>query len=885
MNFIRFPVGATNIFPAANAKNGSQLLTEWNLRSRESVATDPSVEYMIGPSYAHSMRDFEVSILTDETGQYVNSYTLCISKGRGVINGHFVECLTDMTIDLVEANATLATDYLETLKGKLAVGIRAFYATEETISGSLLVENDEGMYIGIQLVVLPEESMILPTDSPEDPDKVNCHLKLATFFFQNNNIQSLKNLKTKLGFLDSTRITDVDNIGGDIYVRKKGLNSKKLYSFAGKGTDPLTGKDTWEDVTDSTMIWDASPIRTLNKPTYSQSQFVASMNSVYLCAVHKQVEGMTDDEGNPEYYEPRLIEMPVADYSSDSPGIVNNAYTKQIKDLAGKVREFQTTLTGKQIAYIEKRDEDTEFPTINKAWANGDYLLVGTDETLNSAVDSVKAPSTMYVVIPGIIETILFKEVVEESDEVPDDLVGVELGLITWNAADGQAEPGTDKPEDYPTFWDPEQDEIRGTPGDDYFRLKFIYTDDEGVKHFKNYYYVVDTAGKRTYSDAILLTGEIPLAQTNVIGGFLNVDTSVLDYGYVYRDDAGRLRLLDYNLLRSGVLAYQLGQDITLPSGVTAEETQSYLTEYVNQRVAFPNAEQAESESPNCIHIYISLYEEEEPTQILICDIDSRFNTSVCLHILGEATSSTVINIYDCEKIKIDNSIEGTPVINVYRCGLYYDPYVFNYIRSCEREVNSDTTFTGMEDITVWYERFDSTDPNLVVDHMTVRELDNPVVPQEIDFWNQEGSAVNDNHYLAALNSITFAGNGDIIGCGLLVANDSTDNIEPGEKIIVGDFELPQGSGLSYPKACLTRQLKVTGTFTSAYLSLDDWYVTDTSFSAITATYDQYDQTKTVKGNIAYHSKTTVLPNVLSELTIPAWDTDAYHLFFGGVIS
>ena len=365
----------------------------------------------------------------------------------------------------------------------------------------------------------------------------------------------------------------------------------------------------------------------------------------------------------------------------------------------------------------------------------------------------------------------------------------------------------------------------------------------------------------------------------------MNVETSDIDYGYVYRDDSGRLRLVDYSLLRSGVLAYQLGEDVTLPAGVTAVESQSYITEYINQRVAFPNATQLASDSPNCIHIYLSVYDEGEATTITFADIDSRFNTSVCLHIQGDATSSTVINIYDCAKIKIANDIEGSPVINVYRCGLFYDPFIFNYIRSCARDTSADSTFTGMEDITLWYEKFDATDAELVVNDMTVRELNAPVIPDEISYWNVAGSAANDNHYMTALSSITFAGNGDIIECGMLVANDSTDNVDPGEKIVVADFDLPQGSGLTYPKACMTRQLKITGTFTSAYYSEGIWYVTDTSFSALTQQYDQYEVSETISGNIAFHSKTSLIDAGLSQTSIPVWDTDTFHMFNGGIIS
>ena len=60
----------------------------------------------------------------------------------------------------------------------------------------------------------------------------------------------------------------------------------------------------------------------------------------------------------------------------------------------------------------------------------------------------------------------------------------------------------------------------------------------------------------KEYSSAVYLTGEIPLAQELVIGGFLNVPNDALGEGYVIRDESGHLRLLDYPLLRSGTLAY-----------------------------------------------------------------------------------------------------------------------------------------------------------------------------------------------------------------------------------------------------------------------------------------------------------------------------------------
>ena len=39
-------------------------MSEFNIRSMDSVATDPNIQYFTGPSYTHSMNDFEVSLLS-----------------------------------------------------------------------------------------------------------------------------------------------------------------------------------------------------------------------------------------------------------------------------------------------------------------------------------------------------------------------------------------------------------------------------------------------------------------------------------------------------------------------------------------------------------------------------------------------------------------------------------------------------------------------------------------------------------------------------------------------------------------------------------------------------------------------------------------------------
>lgn len=881
MNFVTFPVGATNLFPAANSVSGSQLLSEWNLRSREMVSTLSTIRYPVGPSFTHGMDDFEVSIYTDDSGNLINSYSIRIAEGRALVNGHYVETLVPMVIDLVAANVKLKGLAQEPLRGPLAVGLRAFYATEETIAGSLLVENEENMYLGIQVVILPAEQFITPEESPDDRSKVTADLRLATFNFVNNNITGIKNNPDKLRFIAANRISEFESIISSQYVSKKGLNSKKLYAFAGKAKDPVTGLDTWEDVTDSMMVWDDNPIRTTTKPGYKEATFVASGESNYLIIPHKKVEGMTTEDDQPEYYESRIMELPQADYGSNTPGIVNKSYTKQIKRLSEEIDEFRTTLHGKQILYMETKDADTELPPINPAWDYGDYILVGTDNSNDVIADGVRSPSTMYVVLPGIIKNLLYKTKVNNSDAIPASISGVELGLLEWFEAKRQPEPDTQDPENYPEFFTSD-DDPRGIPQVDYYRLKYVRANDT----YTNYYYVVNETYKREWSDYVCVTGEIPVATETAIGGFLNASEDLTDYGYVMRDATGHLRLIDYGLLRSGTLAYQLAEDLTLPSGVATEEIQQYIAEFVNQRVAFPDQNQLDSGSPNLIHIYMSLAEAEEgeEAEINFADIDSRFNTAVCIHISGTATKTTTINIYDCQKLKIDPNIEGSPIINVYRTNLYYDAQVINYIRTCERPTTTEDTFTGLENITFWYQQYEEGDPNLVVDHMTISELDAPVIPSETDYWNEIGTAVNDNHYLFALKSITFADNSDIVGCGLLVANNSTDNVDPGDKIVVGEFTLPQGSGLIYPKTALVKPLKVTGTFTTAYYSEGLWYVTDTSFSAATNVNDPYDIAETSKGNIAYHSKTTLVRSDISQTSIPVWESDAYHLFYGGSI-
>lgn len=947
MNFITFPVNTTNIFPMANTVKGGQLVTEFNLRSRESVATPESVNYMIGPSYVHSESDYMVRLLNDGAGTTTSTTVLEILPGKAVINGHFVECLSSMIIDMTEANAKAQELGIAPLKGKLCIGLRAMYSTLPTMAGSILAEDSEEMYEGIQVVILPENEFKLPIDVPNDENAVTAHIKLASFNYINGSINEssiVNNYPDKCKNIDANRISNIDGLLSSVYIKKTGLKPKSLYTFSGKGTDPDTGMDTWCDSTDSLMVWDKNPQLTNEVPMVDEAQFaLLNGTKTVLILPHKQVDGMTDTAGNAQYYAEKMYNLPLADYTAGTAGTIDKSYTNHIKEVINQINDIYIR-KGKQRGYITElstRDiftgtgENTNnLPPINSAWSVGDYILVNLDYTLDETADGVRAPSTMYVVLPGLVKSIKYV-----SSQPSGALLGYSEGeeepIINIAVSDGtyysllKSEPG-DFDTNYGNYYrlnnledgtrtltkltsaeefaentyyqvtdstdvicadDEDQlvgyfdiSVVRGIVNEDYFEYKRVYVDENNQTKEKSYYFVVSSTYPKEYSDPVYVTGEIPLAQEDVIGGFRNVPDTATDYGYVIRDDQGYLRLLDYDLLRTGVLAYQLGEDFTVPSGLTTEEVQSYLDEYVNQRVAFPNANQLSNAQENgdnayVINITIELSAEEEAVELNLYGIDSRFNTSIFVHINGTADSNTTINISNCQKIRIDsniNSSSGTiPVINLYNCNLYYDSNILEDLNI-------------IQDLNLWYQRFEEDDPNLLVDGMTVREIDAPIIADDLDFWNQ--STPNDNHFMYALQSITFGPDGTIIGCGLFVKNDTSANVTEGNFIIVSSFEVPQGSGLTYPVNRLTKQLKVTGSFVTAYpTSEPQGYMTiNTNFTALSGTYSQYDTSNSLTGTISFYMQAVQVGNatgITAGTSIDGWEPGSFHIFQGGALT
>ena len=941
MNVIKFPVSTTNIFPLANSKKGGQLLTEFNLKSRDSVGTNSNIKYFSGPSFVHSLTDFEVTRQLDGSGNVISSTAIEIAPGIGVIDGHFVESLTPIIVDIAELNAQInadATGILNSgkpLKGRLVVGLRIMYSTTATMNGSMLTENEDELYEGIQVVVCAPDDFKLPEDEPTDRNKVTAHIKLAEFTYRNGAVMpdSIVNNEDKIKYIDSERLKNVEAFLSSIYITKAGLIPGKLYVYAGKGkkNGSISMEDTWCDATNDLVDW-GQVEETLIDPE-AETGFITGLDgTVYFVAARKQVDGYVTGANQPIYFSPITLPLPVASFANNTPGTVTADYTKHVKDVIDRINEFYHLPSGKMRAYYsyfplpEKEGREDSLPAINPKWTPGDFVLVREDNT----VDSATSPSTIYVVTPGVVTGIRSPG----PDEPSPDGVRLDYIASTEDPTDiiQLLDPDTlyffhwlaNKPEDWetdynkyyrrddsvypaklirltePTEWEYdafcEQVESQpvaiGTPavsssyvlsnncgvvGSDYFQYDKL---DEHGDVVDTYFFVVSSSEPLSYSDPVILTGYMQLATQDQIGGFYDVSESEIDQGFVKVTSDGRLQLLDYALLRSGVLAYQLGQNYTIDgTNLEPEAFQSALNDYVNNRVAFPNATQianaaATNSDPNIITLTLSLPTVTEATEFYIQGIDSRFGAIIELNLIGEADENTTINIMDCEKIKINNPISGTPKINLYRSGLYYDSYILN-------ELNI------IEDMHLWYQKMSPTAPDLTVNDMTVSATGDPITTEDLDIWNAEYN--NDNHFRYGLQSITFDSAGNIVGAGKFIANNTTSNVNnTASGLICSDFALPQGQGLDYPVQRLKYRLKITGEFVSTYSTQAGWITTDARFSALTNTYDEFSTKDYATGKIAIYFTTEVIDSVFGDLEDNAIDNPfypgTYHIFNGGIL-
>lgn len=893
MNVPIFHVQTTNIYPAANSQAGGQLNTEYNVRSRETVGVGPTdsegyIRYFCGPSYVHSEPDFSLSKYGDTIIQ--------IAPGRALVNGHFIEVLDEdgVLIDIADIKQKLISQGRDAeaakLVGTISIGLKAMYSTAQTMMSSILAEESTGLFEGIQVVVLPASEMKLPADEPIDESKVTAHIKLGDFSFYNGSIQNgsiINNYPNKCAMMSADRLSDAQSMLDNTYATKTGLDPNKLYIMAGKrdaATGLVTNESTWCQSQDSLMVFDKNASLSQKHPNYQEAAFVRETlgpsgdpiandkGPVSLVLPHKQCDGlMHDDTGNPLYYPDKYVMLPVAGFGNNTSGVVTQEYTKSIKNIEAKINNIYQLTSGKQLMFIPVLNSRDELPPVPVGANAGDYILVGEDNTISYNIDVETtwlppASSSLYVVLAQIVNATTYRANATNW-QGNSNLSGIRIAEIEVAAPSGEDNESytehstvldgktykyiTLDGDTYNAFFSSrvslQDNEYRGA-NNDYIVLTFSYKASDDNYYQQSFYYsVTGTTGGRSYSDPIPLQGQFSFATEETVGGFLNVSESsrYQDAGYVYLDDSGHLRLMDYSLLRTDGLSYQLGQDIDIGSGLTLEAIQEQLDDFVNERITFPNAYQAlaalnsnlwDTNRVFADMITITVTLPQESGTIMIHGIDSRFGTACRLRILGKATSDTKIQISGCSRLRIDANIEGSPTIELNNCCMYYDSSVLDRIET-------------IDNLTLWYDRkYDTlynpngtisyTPPDLFVQGNEVITLDPVSSPTTVDFWNSE-SAINDNHYSYALRSITFNSSGQIVGASIFIRCGTTANIQEGLFVTREDFTLPQSMSLSYPPSKLTRKMKIDGTFMRMYSTTEEvsgapiFIVIDTKFTAV----------------------------------------------------
>lgn len=966
----KFPTQSTNIFPIANSKLGGQFLTEFNMKSRESVATDSNVKYTIGPSFVHSYEDYQVSSVAGSDTR------LEIAPGRGVIDGHFVELLTPIEIDMTEVNAGRTTP----LSGNLAIGLKIVYSTVATIAGTIEVEypidennSDQGIYRGVQVVIGPatgSKKLNTPSDVPTNQSKVTAHLILATFNYNSGNgfidPDTIENNPDKIRSVDASRLFNLEQELGDRYVKNpNNADSSGLYGFASRrkstsDATPVFGLERFDNClfewrnmnTDSVEegLQDTDPAGTDRSRGKAGAKFISDDSGLYLNVPAKQGYILVNGQ---QKFRPNLnVPLPEADYVSGSYGVVGPVYTKNIKAINSKLNGFYHLVNGKQRAYVDVLIDREDLPAISPLFSIGDYVTVREDQTPIN-VDSFEGtgyPSTIYPIIPGKVVSVAYGGIESSSASklIRDVLDGVCLAEITSDADSCPFEIDEDRltasnknydgtfdedgnphytlttitPDDVARYFKLSEESYRGVPavdvsvveadsayrtalgnyatkklaaaekyinysvaktnyetkceeygsrpsaqqqaeldelkasmdrqyalyisardafdestmylmslrqGHDYF-LYTIQTKNKqsDVIASVSVVFIVTASGDHEYGGPLWLSGPIYPATDEMVGGFQDVDHSILGKGYVHIDDEHHLVLNDFSMLMGDILALQLAQGFSVPSGLDPEVVQQELDEYGNDRVAFPKYEvldQIVSSSqltddagiPSYkieIHLSLPHVEEGETATINLHNIDSRFGTYIHLYIEGDAESNTILNISDCQKIRIDSNISGTPTINLNNSCLYYDYSVMNKLNR-------------IYGLSLWYERFSADDPRIHVEGLTVysdvrvRSDSDENVGRKYDTDTNKVNT-NDLYYGYNLESITFSKYGEIIGAGISICNATTANLLATESTIEGflykEFVLPQNTtDLQYPINKVKNVIKIDGSFTTVY--------------------------------------------------------------------
>jgi hypothetical protein len=414
MDFVKFSSATCTVFPITNSTSGGQLVTEFNLRSREGVGTDPNITYTSYPSYTHGLGDFAISV-DDATRDKI-----VISAGRCVLNGHYFESEAPVEIDLLGRG----------LSGRLKIGLRAYYSTDTTLSGSLIAEDDNYMLKGIRVVILPENSFITPIDSPDDESAVTAHLLLGSFIYNDGIVtSSVVQNNNKVCSIPADRIFNISDVLDGKYLTTDSIYPSGIFTLSGRGySDGSVTRPTWTNSTDSLMVWDTNTETTDKKPAEQSAQFNTAPlgDGIYtvLQVPHKQIEGYYDAvSGKRRYFPTKNIPLPLADFDRGTAGTVDRNYTNKVKEIRELVNNFYMLSSGKQRAFIEEisslESRPLQLPPINNGWSYGDYVIVRNDLSLNLGTDTNATTSTMYVVLGPYVSNVEYAgEVYQNLDDV-----------------------------------------------------------------------------------------------------------------------------------------------------------------------------------------------------------------------------------------------------------------------------------------------------------------------------------------------------------------------------------------------------------------------------------------------------------------------------------
>lgn len=761
-------------------------------------------------------------------------------------------------------------------------------------------------------------------------------------------------------------VTQVNDLNDNLSSRITALENRWVSNTSSGESSSTSEKDTQQDTDIETLKTQVAALKVqleqlrTNVTTINENVTTSIRNtSSTLDTLYQELYGANKDGSSGDIRDSSTsIEQLRSqyDYLYDAVHDLYNGVESIVQDSVDSV--YNKVLTTLRSTLEAELAAIADQYNISTGWAPGDYVLVAQDQTMGAVTsDETSFPSTMYVVVPGMTPLdskyvasyydVFFTDLstpinrVTGSSDVSSDTYSEALDTYSSAVATvkrqvparfvyGYELGGNDVEElssadDLPDVYNSSDmlnalynspalmEGVRGTPGRDYFVMRYRYPVEntvsntyvdsisgdtyEGVQcqvyRWVSVFFTLDFVTDKIELDVenpIILSGGTPYAEDARVGGFLNVGSDVYGAGYVSRDDSGHLRLNDFEFLAAGVSAYQLGEDRTEGAGLDISELQEIFDQYVNDRIAFPNDSQLYRASENhlrtdTITIDINIGESSEGV-LNIYNIDTRFNTAVHLKITGSATENVVINISNCARLRITMDETSSPTITLTDVCLYYDADIIDKIAS-------------IEGLSLWYERWEETDPQLEVDGMTVIYQGKLEPKGTYDFWTHASG--NDNNYAYALRQITFGSDGTIIGIGVAITDNNTPNVHPtAESVFASTFTLPQSIGLPYPITRLTKQIKVTGNFVTAYYSTEGskhgYAVKNTSFTILTQKYIKYTDVKEyIQGVISFYTRNSFIEDVNGveggtlmalgdEYAIDGWESGAYHIFYGGAV-